>query len=60
VLQEINREGMALEAKDPPSAGQRMRMRLGVFFYAEPVAPAAEPARERTEARPPRKQGTRR
>ncbi|NDP41671.1 MAG: hypothetical protein GZ089_02965 [Aromatoleum sp.] len=39
-LQEINRDGMALEAADPPSAGQRMRMRLGVFFYAEPVASA--------------------
>ena len=41
VLQEINREGMALEAKDPPAAGERMRMRLGVFFYAEPVAATA-------------------
>jgi hypothetical protein len=38
VLQEINRDGMALEASDPPSRGQRMRMRLGVFFYAEPAA----------------------
>jgi len=43
-LQEINRDGMALEAAYPPSAGQRMRMRLGVFFYAEPVADAS-PAR---------------
>lgn len=37
VLQEINRDGMALEASDPPSPTQRMRMRLGVYFYAEPV-----------------------
>jgi hypothetical protein len=46
VLQEINREGMAREASDPPKPGQRMRMRLGVFFYAEPVdtPPAADPA----------------
>ncbi len=41
VLQQINRDGMALEASDPPSPEQRMRMRLGVFFYAEPVAPPA-------------------
>lgn len=39
VLQEINRDGMALEANDPPSLAQRMRMRLGVYFYAEPVPP---------------------
>ena len=37
VLQEINRDGMAFEASDPPSPAQRMRMRLGVYFYAEPV-----------------------
>jgi hypothetical protein len=37
VLQEINRDGMALETGDPPSPEQRMRMRLGVYFYAEPV-----------------------
>jgi len=37
-LQEINRDGMALEASDPPAQGRRMRMRLGVFFYAEPMA----------------------
>lgn len=45
-LQEINRDGMAAEAADPPGPGQRMRMRLGVFFYAERVAdapPAADP-----------------
>lgn len=41
VLQEINRDGMALEADDPPAPGKRMRMRLGVFFYAEPVEAAA-------------------
>ena len=44
VLQEINRDGMALEARDPPAPGDRMRMRLGVFFYAEPVALPAPPA----------------
>ena len=41
VLQQINRDGMALEASDPPSPEQRMRMRLGVYFYAEPVPPPA-------------------
>ena len=41
VLQEINRDGMAFEASDPPAPGERMRMRLGVFFYAEPVAATA-------------------
>ena len=44
VLQEINREGMAREASDPPKPGERMRMRLGVFFYAEPVDAPAAPA----------------
>ena len=39
-LQEVSREGMAAEAADPPGPGRRMRMRLGVFFYAEPVADA--------------------
>ncbi len=43
VLQEINRDGMALEARDPPLPGERMRMRLGVYFYAEPVTPPAPP-----------------
>lgn len=44
VLQEINRDGMALESSDPPPLAQRMRMRLGVYFYAEPVPqpPTAE------------------
>jgi hypothetical protein len=39
VLQELNRDGMALEASDLPSPDQRMRMRMGVYFYSEPVAP---------------------
>ena len=51
VLQEINRDGMALEARDPPAAGERMRMRLGVFFYAEPVAPPAPSTLPSTKAR---------
>ncbi len=37
MLQEVNRDGMAAEAEDPPAPGERTRMRLGVFFYAEPV-----------------------
>ena len=48
VLQEINREGMALEASDPPAPEKRMRMRLGVYFYAEPVSPI--PARAAPKA----------
>ncbi len=36
-LQEINVAGMALERDDPPRPGQRMKIRLGVFFHAEPV-----------------------
>jgi hypothetical protein len=50
VLQQINRDGMALEASDPPSPEQRMRMRLGVFFYAEAFTPtaAAEPPKGAT------------
>jgi hypothetical protein len=60
VLQEINRDGMALEAKDPPGVGQRMRMRLGVFFYAEPVAVTNNSsARVQPGARSPRKRGER-
>jgi hypothetical protein len=39
MLQEINRDGMTLEASDPPEPAQRTRMRLGVYFYAEPVPP---------------------
>ncbi len=49
-LQEINRDGMALEASDPPAAAQRMRMRLGVFFYAERVE--ASPPAGRAEKSP--------
>jgi hypothetical protein len=41
-LQDVNREAMALEAADPPAPGRRMRMRLGVFFYAEPVPDAPQ------------------
>lgn len=57
LLQEINRDGMTLEASDPPPPGQRMRMRLGVYFYAEPVAdisapdPAA-PIKQRSRSKP--------
>ncbi len=36
-LQAINVDGMALERDDPPRPGERMRIRLGVFFHAEPV-----------------------
>lgn len=36
-LQAINVEGMALERNDPPGPGERMKIRLGVFFHAEPV-----------------------
>lgn len=52
VLQEINRDGMALEASDPPAPGQRMRMRLGVYFYAEPVP---HPPTDATPKTAPRK-----
>jgi hypothetical protein len=36
-LQAINVEGMALERDDPPRPDERMKIRLGVFFHAEPV-----------------------
>jgi hypothetical protein len=55
VLQDINRDGMALEASDPPAPGQRMRMRLGVFFYAEPVADTAGSPVAKSESAPPKK-----
>ena len=56
VLQDVSRDGMALEASDPPASGERMRMRLGVFFYAEPVgATAGAPAA--TSGTKPRKTG---
>jgi hypothetical protein len=51
VLQEINRDGMALEARDPPAPGERMRMRLGVYFYADPVSEPPAPARP-SQAKP--------
>ena len=35
-LQALNVDGMALERDDPPPKGARMRMRMGVYFYAEP------------------------
>jgi hypothetical protein len=41
MLTDVNRLGEAEERDDPPAPAQRMRMRLGVYFYAEPVAPAA-------------------
>jgi hypothetical protein len=42
LLQDINRDGMALERHDPPAPDRRMRMRLGVYFYASPYEePAA-------------------
>lgn len=37
VLTEINREAEAEERDDPPDPGQRMRMRLGVYYYTAPV-----------------------
>jgi hypothetical protein len=40
-LQAINVDGMALERDDPPKPGERMRIRLGVFFHAEPVRESA-------------------
>jgi hypothetical protein len=58
LLQEINRDGMALEASDPPGPGQRMRMRLGVYFYAEPVperpapGPSTVPVTQRSRSKP--------
>lgn len=54
VLQEINRDGMAFEASDPPAPEERMRMRLGVFFYAEPVAAPAGSAAARSIPIPPK------
>jgi len=43
MLQDINREGMALERQDPPPPGKRMRMRLGVYFHAAPFVEPAQP-----------------
>jgi hypothetical protein len=39
MLTDVNRLGDAEERDDPPAPGQRMRMRLGVYFYAAPVEP---------------------
>jgi uncharacterized protein DUF6502 len=49
VLKEINKRGMALEREDPPAPGKRMRMRLGVYFYSEPVPARTADAREATK-----------
>jgi hypothetical protein len=54
VLQEINREGMALEASDPPSPDQRMRVRLGIYFYAEPVSAMSVPSAPKASPRKPK------
>jgi hypothetical protein len=43
VLQDLNREGMALETRDPPEPAQRMRMRFGIYFHAERVPPSPAP-----------------
>lgn len=52
VLQEINRDGMALEESDPPTPERRMRMRMGVYFYAEPVPPPPSPPADASGAAP--------
>ena len=54
-LQAINVEGMALERDDPPSSGERMKIRLGVFFHAEPVRENAGTTSGGTGAPPPAK-----
>jgi hypothetical protein len=36
---DVNRQGESEERDDPPAPEQRMRMRLGVYFYAAPVEP---------------------
>jgi hypothetical protein len=56
MLQDINRDGMALERSDPPPPGQRMRMRLGVYFHAAPFAEPPPPARP---ARTPKRRSRR-
>ena len=53
MLQKINKRGMQLEENDPPQPGERRRMRLGVFFYAEGVpdaesGPSAFPPKHRS------------
>ena len=54
VLKEINKRGMALEREDPPAPGKRMRMRLGVYFFSEPVPPRAAAAPEATKPAKPK------
>lgn len=51
VLKEINKRGMALEQGDPPEPGKRMRMRLGVYFFADRLTGGASEA-PATEAGP--------
>jgi hypothetical protein len=60
VLKEINKRGMAFERDDPPAQGQRMRMRLGVYFFSESVqhpasgikpAEASAPAKAKPRSR---------
>jgi Family of unknown function (DUF6502) len=46
LLTTINRDGMALEASDPPRPGERRRIRLGVFFYSAPVPSASADERQ--------------
>lgn len=60
VLKEINKRGMALEQGDPPEAGKRMRMRLGVYFFSDRVTgasshePPPKDAGPKSSARKPR------
>jgi hypothetical protein len=44
VLKDINKRGMALEQGDPPEPQKRMRMRLGVYFFADRVGQAGAAA----------------
>ena len=50
LLQDINRDGMALEKSDPPDPSQRMRIRFGIYFHAERFiaapAPPIEPEKD--------------
>ena len=36
MLTDFNRQAEAEERDDPPAPGQRMRMRVGVYFYSDP------------------------
>lgn len=49
VLIDLNKRGMALEKEDPPAPDTRMRMRLGIYFYSEPVPPPAAKTNESTK-----------